>query len=278
MHSPYKLAGVMGWPVAHSRSPIIHNHWIRAHGLQAAYGHMAVEPQRLGEAIRGLRALGLAGCNLTIPHKVHALQFVDQVHPLAQRVGAINCIVVQNDGQLMGYNHDGYGFIQSLISAQPDWRAHAGPCVVLGAGGASRAILVSLIDAGAAEIRLLNRTREKAEALAEEFGATIRVLDWADKEAALEGAALVVQTTNQGMQGEPPLALDLSALPTTALVADIIYTPLETPLLAQAKARGHRTVNGLGMLLHQARPAFASWFGVDPQVTPELEQAVLATF
>lgn len=278
MHSPYKLAGVMGWPVAHSRSPIIHNHWIRAHGLQAAYGHMAVEPQRLGEAIRGLRALGLAGCNLTIPHKVHALQFVDQVHPLAQRVGAINCIVVQNDGQLMGYNHDGYGFIQSLISAQPDWRAHAGPCVVLGAGGASRAILVSLIDAGAAEIRLLNRTREKAEALAEEFGATIRVLDWADKEAALEGAALVVQTTNQGMQGEPALALDLSALPTTALVADIIYTPLETPLLAQAKARGHRTVNGLGMLLHQARPAFASWFGVDPQVTPELEQAVLATF
>jgi len=278
MHSPYKLAGVMGWPVAHSRSPIIHNHWIRAHGLQAAYGHMAVEPQRLGEAIRGLRALGLAGCNLTIPHKVHALQFVDQVHPLAQRVGAINCIVVQNDGQLMGYNHDGYGFIQSLISAQPDWRAHAGPCVVLGAGGASRAILVSLIDAGAAEIRLLNRTREKAEALAEEFGATIRVLDWADKEATLEGAALVVQTTNQGMQGEPALALDLSALPTTALVADIIYTPLETPLLAQAKARGHRTVNGLGMLLHQARPAFASWFGVDPQVTPELEQAVLATF
>ena len=278
MHSPYKLAGVVGWPVAHSRSPIIHNHWIRAHGLQAAYGHMAVEPQRLGEAIRGLRALGLAGCNLTIPHKVHALQFVDQVHPLAKRVGAINCIVVQNDGQLMGYNHDGYGFIQSLISAQPDWRAHAGPCVVLGAGGASRAILVSLIDAGAAEIRLLNRTREKAEALAEEFGATIRVLDWADKEAALEGAALVVQTTNQGMQGEPALALDLSALPTTALVADIIYTPLETPLLAQAKARGHRTVNGLGMLLHQARPAFASWFGVDPQVTPELEQAVLATF
>lgn len=268
----------MGWPVAHSRSPIIHNHWIRAHGLQAAYGHMAVEPQRLGEAIRGLRALGLAGCNLTIPHKVHALQFVDQVHPLAKRVGAINCIVVQNDGQLMGYNHDGYGFIQSLINAQPDWRAHAGPCVVLGAGGASRAILVSLIDAGAAEIRLLNRTREKAEALAEEFGATIRVLDWADKEAALEGAALVVQTTNQGMQGEPALALDLSALPTTALVADIIYTPLETPLLAQAKARGHRTVNGLGMLLHQARPAFASWFGVDPQVTPELEQAVLATF
>ena len=278
MHSPYKLAGVMGWPVAHSRSPIIHNHWIRAHGLHAAYGHLAVEPQRLGEAIRGLRALGLAGCNLTIPHKVEALHHVDLVHPLAKRVGAINCIVVQNDGQLMGYNHDGYGFIQSLLSAQPAWQANAGPCVVLGAGGASRAVLVSLIDAGATEIRLLNRTRDKAEALAQEFGTTIHVLDWTDKEAALEGAALVVQTTNQGMQGEPPLVLDLSALPTKALVADIIYTPLETPLLAQARASGHRTVNGLGMLLHQARPAFASWFGVDPQVTPELEQAVLASF
>jgi shikimate dehydrogenase len=278
MHSKFKLAGVMGWPVAHSRSPIIHNHWIREHGLSGAYGHFAVQPHCLGEAIAGLRALGLAGCNITIPHKVHAMQWVDEVHPMAQRVGAINCVVVQDDGRLVGYNHDGYGFIQSLLSAQPHWRADAGAAVVIGAGGACRAILVSLIDAGAREIRLLNRTRSKAEQLAQEFGPAIHVGDWSDKEAALAGAALLVQTTNQGMHGEPPLPLELTELPTSALVADIVYTPLETPLLAQARQRGNATVNGLGMLLHQARPAFASWFGVDPHVTPALEQAVLATF
>ena len=268
----------MGWPVAHSRSPDIHNYWIRQHGLNAAYGHFAVDPERVGDAIRGLRALGLVGCNITIPHKIEAMQHVDEVHPLAQRVGAINCVVVEESGRLVGFNHDGYGFIQSLLSAQPTWQAHAGPSVVIGAGGASRAILVSLIDAGAPEIRLFNRTRATAEQLADELGPTVRVLDWQDKEAALDGATLLVQTTNQGMQGEPPLDLDLAALPKQAVVADIIYTPLQTPLLAQAHARGNDTVNGLGMLLHQARPAFASWFGVDPRVTPELERAVLATF
>ena len=278
MHSKFLLAGVMGWPVAHSRSPVIHNHWLREHGIQGAYGHFAVEPARLGEALRGLSALGLAGCNLTIPHKVEAMPFMDEVHPLGQRIGAINCVVVQPDGRLHGFNHDGYGFIQSLLEAQPHWRADSGPSVVLGAGGASRAILVSLIDAGAREIRLLNRTRATAEALAEEFGPTLRVLDWAQRHDALDGASLLVQPTNQGMVGEPPLALTLDALPRSAVVADIIYTPLQTPLLAQAQARGNATVNGLGMLLHQARPAFASWFGVQPEVTPALTQAVLATF
>ena len=278
MHSKFLLAGVMGWPVAHSRSPVIHNHWLREHGIQGAYGHFAVEPARLGEALRGLSALGLAGCNLTIPHKVEAMPFMDEVHPLGQRIGAINCVVVQPDGRLHGFNHDGYGFIQSLLEAQPHWRADSGPSVVLGAGGASRAILVSLIDAGAREIRLLNRNRATAEALAEEFGPTLRVLDWAQRHDALDGASLLVQTTNQGMVGEPPLDLTLDALPRSAVVADIIYTPLQTPLLAQAQSRGNATVNGLGMLLHQARPAFASWFGVQPEVTPALTQAVLATF
>jgi shikimate dehydrogenase len=278
MHSKFLLAGVMGWPVAHSRSPVIHNHWLREHGIQGAYGHFAVEPARLGEALRGLSALGLAGCNLTIPHKVEAMPFMDEVHPLGQRIGAINCVVVQPDGRLHGFNHDGYGFIQSLLEAQPHWRADSGPSVVLGAGGASRAILVSLIDAGACEIRLLNRTRATAEALAEEFGPTLRVLDWAQRHDALDGASLLVQTTNQGMVGEPPLDLTLDALPRSAVVADIIYTPLQTSLLAQAQARGNATVNGLGMLLHQARPAFASWFGLQPEVTPALTQAVLATF
>lgn len=277
MHSRFILAGVMGWPVAHSRSPLIHNHWIREHGLHGAYGHFAVEPARLGEALRGLSALGLAGCNLTIPHKVEAMAHLDWVHPLAQRIGAVNCIVVQADGALHGFNHDGYGFIQSLLEATPQWRGDAGPAVVIGAGGASRAILVALIDAGVPRIRLLNRTRARAQALADEFGSVIEVLDWAQRAEALDGAALLVQTTNQGMVGEPALDLPLDALPRHALVADIVYTPLQTPLLAQAQARGHACVNGLGMLLHQARPAFASWFGVEPQVTPALREAVLAT-
>ena len=273
----YTLAGVMGWPVAHSRSPLIHNHWIREHGLHGAYGHFAVEPARLDEALRGLSALGLAGCNLTIPHKVEAMAHLDWVHPLAQRIGAVNCIVVQADGALHGFNHDGYGFIQSLRDADPQWRGDAGAAVVIGAGGASRAILVALIDAGVPRIRLLNRTRARAQALADEFGPVIEVLDWAQRAEALDGAALLVQTTNQGMVGEPALDLPLDALPRHALVADIVYTPLQTPLLAQAQARGHACVNGLGMLLHQARPAFASWFGVEPQVTPALREAVLAT-
>lgn len=278
MHSKFILAGVMGWPVSHSRSPVIHNHWIAQHGLHGAYGHLTVEPAKLEQAIRGLSALGMAGCNITIPHKVHAMHWVDTVHPLAQKIGAINCIVVQDDGTLAGFNHDGYGFVQSLLEVAPHWQASGGPAVVLGAGGASRAILVALIDQGATEIRLLNRTRAHAEELAHEFGPVIQVRDWAHKDDALEGAQLLVQTTNQGMSGEPPLDLNLAALPANALVADIIYTPLETPLLAQARARGNPHVNGLGMLLHQARPAFESWFGVAPQVTPALRQAVLATF
>jgi len=202
---------------------------------------------------------------------------LDWVHPLAQRIGAVNCIVVQADGALHSFNHDGYGFIQSLLEANPQWRGDAGPAVVIGAGGASRAILVALIDAGVPRIRLLNRTRARAQALADEFGPVIEVLDWAQRAEALDGAALLVQTTNQGMVGEPALDLPLDALPRHALVADIVYTPLQTPLLAQAQARGHACVNGLGMLLHQARPAFASWFGVEPQVTPALREAVLAT-
>lgn len=277
MHPRFILAGVMGWPVAHSRSPLIHNHWIREHGLHGAYGHFAVQPARLGEALRGLSALGLAGCNLTIPHKVEAMAHLDWVHPLAQRIGAVNCTVVQADGALHGFNHDGYGFVQSLLDTDPQWRGDAGAAVVIGAGGASRAILVALIDAGVPRIRLLNRTRARAQALADEFGPVIEVLDWAQRAEALDGAALLVQTTNQGMVGEPALDLPLDALPRHALVADIVYTPLQTPLLAQAQARGHACVNGLGMLLHQARPAFTSWFGVEPQVTPALRAAVLAT-
>jgi shikimate dehydrogenase len=202
---------------------------------------------------------------------------MDWIHPLALRVGAINTIVRQPDGSLHGFNNDGFGYIESLREAQPTWRADSGPIVILGAGGASRAIVVSLIDAGVKEIRVLNRSRDKADALAEEFGAPVSALNWEERENALAGAALLVNTTNQGMHGEPPLDIALSQLPTTALVSDAIYVPLETPLLATARLRGNTTVNGLGMLIHQARPAFEAWFGVMPEVTPELYAEVLAS-
>ena len=278
MDNKFVMAGVMGWPVAHSRSPVIHNHWIRQYGLNGTYGLFPVEPQNIDDAIRGLKALGLAGCNITIPHKVEAMKRMDWVDPLAQRMGAINTIVVQADGALHGYNNDGFGFIQSLRDDKPDWRADAGPITVLGAGGAARAIVLSLIDEGASEIRLINRTRAKADALAQEFGQVVTAYDWSERHDALAGCALLINTTNQGMHGQPDLDLQLDQLPTSALVADAIYIPLETALLAQARQRGNTSVNGLGMLLNQARPAFKAWFGVMPEITPELRQAIIATF
>lgn len=277
MNNTFTMAGVMGWPVAHSRSPAIHNYWIRKHHLNGAYGLFPVSPANLENAIRGIQALGLAGCNLTIPHKVEAMAYMDWVDPLARRMGAINTVVVQTDGALHGFNNDGFGFLQSLRDAQADWRADLGPIVMLGAGGAARAIVVSLIDAGATEIRILNRTRNKAEELAQEFGMPVTSFKWPERHEALAGAALVINTTNQGMHGQAPLDLSLEQLPTTALVSDAIYIPLETPLLQAARLRGNTTVNGLGMLLHQASPAFSAWFGVTPEVTPELRDLIIAT-
>ena len=278
MSNTFTLAGVMGWPVAHSRSPLIHNHWIREYKLNGAYGLFPVNPNDLQTAIHGLKALGLAGCNITIPHKVNAMAFVDWVHPLAQRMGAINTIVVQPDGALHGFNHDGFGFMQSLLAAQPTWKADHHPIVVIGAGGAARGILVSLIDAGATNIRLINRTHSKAQELAQSFGNIVSCVKWEEREDALSGASLLINTTNQGMHGEPALELALHALPTTVLVFDAIYIPLETPLLHQARLRGNPTLNGLGMLLHQARPAFQAWFGVMPDVTEKLYTEVTRTF
>ncbi len=277
MAHKYVMAGVMGWPVAHSRSPTIHNHWIRQYGLQGAYGLFSVQPDKLEDAIRGLPALGLAGCNITIPHKVNAMKLMDVIDPLARRMGAINTIVVTPEGALHGFNNDGFGYIQSLLDAKPDWKADAGPVTVLGAGGAARAVVLSLLDQGATEIRLTNRTRGKAQALCDEFGSGIQVVDWSERHDALNGVALLVNTTNQGMHGEPELDLQLDQLHTTALVSDAIYVPLETALLRNARLRGNATVNGLGMLLNQARPAFNAWFGVMPEISPELVQAIMAT-
>jgi shikimate dehydrogenase len=274
----YTLAGVMGWPVAHSRSPIIHNHWIAQHGLRGAYVLLPVKPEEIEAALRALPVLGFSGCNLTIPHKVDALRVVDRIDPLAARIGAINTVVVEPDRSLTGRNTDAFGFIQSLRDAQPLWRADTGPAVVLGAGGAARAVLVGLMEQGAKEIRLTNRSWAKANDMAQELGSSIVAIPWDERHDALAGSALVVNTTSQGMQGERPLNLRLDSLPPSALVSDIIYVPLETPLLADARLRGNATVNGLGMLLNQARPAFASWFGVTPDITDALLAKVHASF
>jgi shikimate dehydrogenase len=273
----FLLAGLMGWPVMHSRSPKLHNYWLGAHGLAGAYVPLAIKPEGLRAALRALPALGFSGCNLTIPHKEAALAIVDKVDPLARRIGAVNTIVVMPDGSLEGRNTDAFGFVESIRETQPAWRADRGPIVVLGAGGGARAVLVGLIDQGARDIRLLNRTAARAEALARELGGPIKPLAWNQRQAALDGAAMLVNTTNQGMVGEPPLDLPLDKLPQGALVSDIVYIPRETPLLAAARKRGNPTVNGAGMLVHQARAAFRAWFGVMPEATPELRAMVEAT-
>jgi shikimate dehydrogenase len=273
----YLLAGVMGWPVMHSRSPKLHNYWLAQHGLIGAYVPLAIKEAGLEKALRALPALGFAGCNLTIPHKEQAMKIVDHLDPVAKRIGAMNCVIVGADGSLSGTNNDGFGYIASIREAKPDWRADAGPITVLGAGGAARAVLVSLIDEGGKEIRLTNRTASRAEDLAREFGGPIKTVAWNDRHDALQGAAMVINTTSQGMVGQPEMDLTLDLLPKSALVSDIVYIPLETSLLSTARQRGNTTVNGLGMLLHQARPAFKAWFGVMPDVTPELRKMIEAT-
>jgi len=271
-----RLAGIMGWPVAHSLSPRLHGHWLRRYGIDGAYVPLPVPPERLEQALRALPALGFAGVNLTIPHKEPAVSLMNRLSPAAARIGAVNTVVVEPDGSLSGDNTDGFGFIAALSESWVGWRAEAGPAVLLGAGGAARAVAVALLDAGAPEVRLLNRTPERARTLAGELGGPIYAVEWAERSAALDGAALLVNTTSLGMRGQPPLVLALDALPRTALVTDVVYTPLITALLAVARARGNPVVDGLGMLLHQARPGFRAWFGVDPVVDDDLRAAVLA--
>jgi shikimate dehydrogenase len=273
----FLLAGVMGFPVMHSRSPVLHNYWFKHYAIAGTYVPLAIRPEGLAAALRALSPLGFAGTNLTIPHKEAALAIVDEVDPTARRIGAISCVAVRPDATLAGFNNDGYGFVHSILQQFPDWRADAGPVVVIGSGGGARAVVYSLAERGAREIRLLNRTLARAKALQQEFGAPVAALPWEDRHAALADAAMLVNTTSQGMVGNPPLQLSLEQLPISALVTDIVYIPLETPLLAAARRRGNRTVDGLGMLLHQARPAWKTWFDVDAEVTPELRRLVEAT-
>ncbi|EYD73167.1 shikimate dehydrogenase [Limimaricola hongkongensis] len=268
------LAGVIGAPVAHSRSPRLFAHWLETLGIEGHYAPLHVEPDDFEQVVRALPRMGFRGANVTLPHKIAALGIADQVSDRAARIGAANTLTFRDDG-IHADNTDGHGFISNLRQSAPGWAAADGPAVVLGAGGAARAVLDALIEAGAPEIRLANRTRARAEALAEAFGPAIRVIDWAETAPALDGAATVVNTTSLGMQGADPFDLDLSALPASALATDIVYTPLDTPMLIAARDRGCRTVDGLGMLLHQAVPGFARWFGATPQVTEATRAAVL---
>jgi shikimate dehydrogenase len=270
----FPLLGVMGWPVMHSRSPMMHNLWFQQTGLPGTYVFLPIPPERLASALRALPALNFAGCNLTIPHKQAAMAVLDEVDPVARKIGAISCVVVRKDGSLYGTNNDWLGFLGNLRQTVPGWRAGAGPAVVLGAGGASRAVVHALVSAGVPEVRLVNRTVERAEALAGALGGPVRTLGWDDREAALDGAAILVNCTSLGMKGQPPLDMSLDGLSREAVVCDIVYTPLVTGLLAAAKARGNPVVGGLGMLLHQGPPAWKLWFGVEPKVTPELVRAM----
>jgi shikimate dehydrogenase len=262
--------------VDHSRSPRLHGYWLKEFGIDGAYIPFATHPGRLEQAIRAQPALGFRGGNITLPHKERALTLVDEATPLARRVGAVNTLVVGDDGSILGDNTDGFGFIANLKQAQPSWRAKRGAAVVLGAGGAARAIVAALLDEGAPEIRLVNRTTRRAEEIAAAVGGPVQVLPWDARADALKDAALLVNSTNLGQAGQGALDLDLRSLPAEAVVCDIVYVPLMTALLQSAQQRGNRIVDGIGMLLHQARPGFKAWFGPDPEVTPELRAFVLA--
>jgi len=275
-----RLAGIMGWPVAHSRSPALHGFWLAENDIDGAYVPLPVRPQHLEQALRALPVFGFRGCNLTLPHKQAALSIVDRVEPLALRIGAVNTIVVGPDGSLEGRNTDAFGFYQSLRAVVPDWSAKAGPATILGAGGAARAVIAALADAGVPEIRIVNRTLARAQVVASDIATpqtSIAIHKWDEAGAALRDAGLLVNTTSLGMAGEPPLVLDLSVLPRSAPVVDIVYVPLETDLLGNARRRGHPIVDGLGMLLHQGRPGFEAWFGAPVRATPQLRAAILAT-
>jgi shikimate dehydrogenase len=278
MAGDFVLAGVMGWPIAQSRSPILHNYWIEKYRLNGRYVPLAVRPELLADAIRGLPALGFRGCNLTMPHKQYAMAMVDSLTDTAKRIGAVNCIVIGDDGKMSGTNNDGNGYVLSVQEIAPQWKPSDGPIAILGAGGAARALIVALLERGASEIRLINRTFEKAERLAKEFGAAIKPIAWSQRDDAIGDVVLLTNATNQGMTGNPPLEISLAKLSSKTLVSDLIYVPPETAFLRAAKARGNVTINGLGMLLHQARPAFQAWFGVMPDITTDLRAAIMATF
>ncbi len=270
------LAGVIGCPIAQSKSPQLHRHWLQQHGIAGHYIPMHVEPEDLADAIRMMPKMGFVGANVTIPHKEAVMGIADQVTDRAKVIGAANTLIFREDGSILADNTDGYGFITNLHQGAPNWDPQSGPAVVLGAGGACRAVVASLLEAGVPEILLTNRTRERAEQLRSEFGDRIRVEDWIQAGNIIEEGALVVNTTSLGMTGKPRLRVPLDGLRQDAVVTDLIYAPLKTELLSYAEEVGCTVVDGLGMLLHQAVPGFERWFGVRPEVDADTRAALLA--
>ncbi|QJF49725.1 shikimate dehydrogenase [Roseobacter ponti] len=269
------LAGVIGSPIAHSRSPQLHGYWLRRYDIAGFYVPMNVAPEDVETVLHTLPRAGFVGANVTIPHKEAALKIADEISETARSIGAANTLTFLPDGRIHADNTDGYGFMANLRQGAPAWRPESGPALVLGAGGAARAVIVALLDAGVPEIYLANRTRARADELRAAFGAKITVIGWADARDAVEPAHLIVNTTSLGMTGKPPLEIDLSGLRPETLVTDLVYAPLRTGLLETAAARGCATVDGLGMLLHQGVPGFERWFGHRPEVTDALRDAVL---
>ncbi|WP_323716536.1 shikimate dehydrogenase [Paracoccus aminovorans] len=270
------LAAVLGWPVAHSRSPRLHGHWLRRYGIEGHYVPLPVMPEHLAEVLRVMPRMGFVGANVTIPHKESVLALADVVTDRAALIGAANTLIFRPDGKIHADNTDGYGFIANIRQNAPDWIPDLGPAAVIGAGGAARAVVASLLESGVPELRIANRTRVRAEQIKAEFGAKVVVYDWAQAGNMLEGAMTVVNATSMGMVGKEALRVPLDALSPDALATDLVYTPLITPFLAEAQARDCEIVDGLGMLLHQAAPGFERWFGQRPEVDEDLRRAVLA--
>ena len=269
------LAGVIGSPIAHSKSPQVHGHWLKTYGIQGHYIPMDVAAADLEQVIRSLPRMGFVGVNVTIPHKEAVMQIADLVTDRAILIGASNTLIFRKDGKIHADNTDGYGFLENLKTGAPNWQPKSGPAAILGAGGAARAVIASLLDAGVPEIMLSNRTRVRAEKLKSDFGRRIRIFDWVQAGNALEDATTVINTTSLGMQGQPELRVPLDGLRPGTVVNDIVYAPLQTKLLETAAAMGCVTVDGLGMLLHQGVPGFERWFGIRPEVDDATRAAVL---
>ncbi len=269
------LAGVIGAPIGHSRSPLVHGHWLKRYGIRGHYVPLEIAEPVLEDALRMLPALGFVGANVTIPYKERMLEIADQVSDRATLIGAANTLIFSADGRILADNTDGYGFMENLRQSVPDWQPNAAPVTVFGAGGAARAVVSALLDAGVPELRLTNRTRPRAEALRAEFGARVEVVDWVRAGTILEDCGLVVNTTALGMTGKPELRIPLDGLQPGTVVSDLVYAPLQTRLLRVAEEQGCIPVDGLGMLLHQAVPGFERWFGTRPEVDDALRAAIL---
>lgn len=268
------LAGVIGMPVSHSKSPLLHGYWLRKYAIKGFYVPLPVLPEHLAEVLRILPCAGFVGVNVTIPHKEAVLTLADVVTDRAALIGAANTLIFRPDGKIHADNTDGYGFIANLRRYATEWQPDRGPSAVIGAGGAARAVVAALLDSGVQEMRITNRTRIRSEQIKAEFGARVIVYDWAQAGNMLQGAATVVNATSLGMEGKQPLRVPLDALDPAAVVTDLVYAPLDTPLLTEARARGCCTVDGLGMLLHQAAPGFERWFGQRPEVDEAARVAV----